>query len=393
MIKSYSEIEHKYDQRQLKIWRINRLINLFLLLAAILGMLLWGSEIGKSLEAWHLKKSFQIRGPIKPPEDIVLVSIDERFKQEVGYPIPRSAAGYVLQKIADAKPKFTSIDLSFPIDPKEPEGDIIVAKAIASMPSAIASGIRYTGETKDSVIDISTEPLIEKAARLQLRMRFNSAGRSLSHIRMDDSLNASLYDSLTLAPILTELGGYQLIQPAPESLINFYGDPGTIAHVSSADVLQSSEKKLKELFFNKAVFFGIHDLSSNHQRSTEEFKISASDKLMFGVEAHATIAGNLIQRNWINRFDLSYELFFILSSCVLIASAVVYLSPKIAYSLTAIFLILLLIFNFIMFTKFSCWIPGILSLTLFAVVSVIVAVIYREFYYERLNLYIKRLSS
>ncbi len=88
--------------------------------------------------------------------------------------------------------------------------------------------------------------------------------------------------------------------------VNYYGNYGTIKNFSAIDVMENySEAQLKSLFKDKLVFIGYTPTSKGlyDLRPTPFYQNGP------GVDIHATIASNVLQRNFLTRYPYSSLLY------------------------------------------------------------------------------------
>ncbi|HEX4186683.1 MAG TPA: adenylate/guanylate cyclase domain-containing protein [Solirubrobacteraceae bacterium] len=80
-----------------------------------LGIVAFETDLLRSLELSTVNTRFQIRGPHRPPADVVLVEIDATTFSELNYqwPFPRSVHGQVIERIAREHPKVIAYDVQF----------------------------------------------------------------------------------------------------------------------------------------------------------------------------------------------------------------------------------------------------------------------------------------
>ncbi|MGO9256565.1 MAG: CHASE2 domain-containing protein [Bryobacteraceae bacterium] len=98
------------------------------LVAASCGVLLdWRAPgLGRYARDWLLS----LRGPLRPPNDIALVAIDEKSIQRYGrFPWSRQVIARAIDALAAAQPKAIALDILF-TDPTDPQDDEVLARSI-----------------------------------------------------------------------------------------------------------------------------------------------------------------------------------------------------------------------------------------------------------------------
>jgi adenylate cyclase len=79
-----------------------------LVLVAVIAALAAGAarelDIGRSLELDTVDLRFDVRGPLAPPADVVLVQVDDRTLNDLQlrWPFPRSRHARVIDRLSDA---------------------------------------------------------------------------------------------------------------------------------------------------------------------------------------------------------------------------------------------------------------------------------------------------
>ena len=88
---------------------------LIAVLAAVTAGAMRQLDIGRELELETVDVRFKIRGPLAPPDDVVLVQVDERTLSDLKlrWPFPRSRHARVLDRLDAAGARVIAIDLQF----------------------------------------------------------------------------------------------------------------------------------------------------------------------------------------------------------------------------------------------------------------------------------------
>jgi CHASE2 domain-containing sensor protein len=105
--------------------------------------------VGDFLEPWSLEVWFNVRGPQKAPEDVVLIAMDEDSYEELDLPMseawPRVIHAELLDRLAAAGAKVVAFDVVFAGPSDDPEGDKDLAEALHGLPTVI--GIQMDNPT------------------------------------------------------------------------------------------------------------------------------------------------------------------------------------------------------------------------------------------------------
>src|SRR3989442_3254515 len=83
-----------------------------------------------SINAASLNMLFRLRGTLPPPDDIIIVAIDDPSLQRIGnWPWPRSVMAEVIDKLSGAKPRAVGLDVIY-AEPSDLSKDQRLAEAI-----------------------------------------------------------------------------------------------------------------------------------------------------------------------------------------------------------------------------------------------------------------------
>lgn len=354
---------------------------------------LWSSPAGRYLERSFLHANFAVRELLfsntrEVSEAIIILGIDRVLFEKFGSPLPRAVGAAALEKLAECAPKAIVIDLALPKDPKETEANERIAAVLKRIPTAIGAGLNGGAN--------SNEPVIKDTAKFEWStQRLLSSGvMRLIASNLSESSESST-NQFPLLPVLERLGGYSIEGlPAQRDLINYYGPPGSIRNISISELLTMEQKRCVALFANKLVFLGIYSRGESSsatppQRDEEQFRISSSYGLMYGVEVHATVAANLIDKSWIRVVSPQTEATVVLCSVFILSLLQFFASPRRAYTAVLGLFIFGLTVTFLCFSLLSMWIPGIEMVPVFGLLSVLVVAPFRAYTQERLDLYIE----
>jgi len=372
-------VERAYELRQFYRRLKGYGLIVFLVVLALGTGLFWKSDLGQELDRWVLRQFFVVRGTVPHPDDIIIVAIDNAMLERHGGGFPRRVFAEGMEMIARASPKLVVIDATFSKDHSDRDADRRIARAIASVPSVIGAGRFYTGQggTKD-YITLGSDQIFQEAARFELPMTFRADNFVVEHITFNPALDLPLSERIPLSPALSEFFDLAVL-PGPFDLINYYGQPGSINRVTLQELIENdlafTEKKIKE----RAVFIGFQSAyDSSAIQNTEEFFISASSRPMYGVEVHATIAGNLIDRSWIKRMDPVFTISLVALLSAVMFCILITLPLKKGYLLIFSSLITLTVLNYLLFSWYRIWIGGVATLWLVSVGGIILVAFWTE---------------
>ncbi|MEP7307767.1 MAG: adenylate/guanylate cyclase domain-containing protein [Acidobacteriota bacterium] len=272
------------------------------------------------------------RGPRPPPEDMVIVAIDESSIKEIGtsfqWPWPRSIHGELIRQLGAAGARAIVFDVVFDL-PSDPAEDAELASAIRTSPAPV-------------VLAATTEDVTDRQFHLTQQLTplpmFIDAGAhpGSAAIRKD------VDDKLRRAPL--EAGGIPALAPAALSaigrtvqrqsvptlerngaedfLVDFAGPSRTIRTVSYYQALDAARSLPSGIFTGKTVFIGrsltVQDIAQGAGR--QDLYATPFDALMPGVEVHANAMNTLEHRLFIRRASTEVTWWLLLAVGGLIAA-------------------------------------------------------------------------
>lgn len=295
--------------------------------------------------------AFRIRGPLKPPAEVIIATIDEKSLEKLGrWPWNRKILAQLVDRLAAAEAAVIAFDI---ILAEKEENDPILAASIASAGNVILPSVfDFSSSNRQTVTDplsgLSSFQIIHNLKKFDeyqpitatrvlspVKILVNSA-MAVSPINifpdsdgtvrwesMAIAFNGRIYPSLPLMTASAFLGTpFQKIAldatravetgsiriPTDRwgrTLINYYGPGETFTHISICDILDG--KVAPDLLANRVVLVGatavgIYDL-----------RVTPYSAAMPGVEKHASVIASIIENRFI-RNSSHYLNFLILSS-------------------------------------------------------------------------------
>ncbi len=297
--------------------------------------------VGDFLEPWSLEVWFNVRGPQKAPEDIVLIAMDEDSYEELDLPMseawPRVIHAELLDRLAAAGAKVVAFDVVFAGPSDDPEGDKDLAEALHGLPTII--GIQMDNPTgtapgTSNQLIYPYEPF-QKQAKLALVGLPQEEDMILRFKTSRDAITKG-YPTLSEAAA-GELNG---TGPAQQDFIWYYGPPesDSIKVVPYYTALDPEEEP-DSTFKDKIVFVGLwmqtgfgptqKDTFSSPfwHKSTRQGAFTFERSRVFGVEVHATAAANLINQEWIRRSAFFNESVWLGVGTFCLSAAITYVGP------------------------------------------------------------------
>jgi len=314
------------------------------IVASVITLLIYRQKID-FLDVVDLKLKdarFKIRKTIRPDSRVVIVAIDSKSINELGrWPWKRSLIAGLLNSLKEYGARVVALDIVFS-EPSDIGEDTVLSKSIAKNGSVIlgyffrneqevvnAEAVSQIESSKIKLMKIAEgvtsvpipqHPYIETDIPLIGRGAldfgfFNINPDPDGPVRKYNLLmlyNGDIYPSLALKAIRHYTGNEIILDiesfgisslrlgrlsiPSDESgrlTANYYGTGGTITTLSAVDVIK---KRLKgEGFRDKIVFVGATETGIYDMRATPVGSIFP------GIEIHATIASNILQKRFILR--------------------------------------------------------------------------------------------
>jgi CHASE2 domain-containing sensor protein len=192
---------------------------------------------------------------------------------------------------------------------------------------------------------------------------------------------------------LTEIAGIEIPEAGPgvRDLINYYGSPGTINSISLHELVQGNTASLQEKLRDKVVIVGYRSLHVGRGlQAKDEMYTPVSSSGMYGVEIHAHILGNLIERSWLKRLSLENELLFIAISVLILTSFVMRYPRPLTLAVSAFILAVVCVADYLAFTLWQCWLGGVANLV---AVFIVAAGVSSVFYFLRSEAYRRYLDQ
>jgi len=313
-----------------------------------------------SLSALSTNVLFRLRGPLGPPDDIVIVAIDDQSLQRTGrWPWPRSVMADALDKISAASPRAVGLDIVYG-EPSVEADDLKLSEAVKKNGRVVlpAQLIAREGNTDDrsgsvfwlrpviggattAVGHAHASPDVDGILRgIQLSKADDSGTRlwafGLEVVRLAEEISPQDFEERTGAlrygkyqiPLReaeatgSAMPGVALIRPN-EMLINYAGPAATFPRYSIADVLDGQVPS--GVFAGKIILIGAVAPAMGDARVSPFMHYGANERQagqeMPGVEVHANVINTIRGRLWLKNIPEGYG--FLISLGVILLTAVV----------------------------------------------------------------------
>ena len=288
---------------------------------------------------WSVEQSygrdllFQLRGPVPPPRDVCVVSIDDHsfIERELDpfVPWPRGLYGELVETLRDEGARVTAFDVLFDTQGDE-EQDLRFEIGLFDAGNVVLAS--STERTED--------PRFLEWRLLEPIERFSQSAAAVAGVELtldhdgvirEAFLNPRDAPGLALAAYQVATGDLSHADEHASRVIDFYGPPRTIETVSLYQALEP-EKFLPQGFFrDRLVFVGAgQGVASTFSKVKDSFPTPFSGGAVghpYGVEIHATIAANLIENRRIEPLNPMAEAAFLIGLAAIATLLFVFMRP------------------------------------------------------------------
>ncbi|NJN45997.1 MAG: CHASE2 domain-containing protein, partial [Candidatus Competibacteraceae bacterium] len=316
---------------------------------------------------------FTLRGPLAPPQQIVVVAIDEPSFAEIKqqWPWPRSLHARLLKQLNSAGAKVVGFDILFS-EPSDPSQDQAFARTLEVEGNAILV----------SELTVVNDPLFRHTLRIDpIPLLRNAASVGIPMVSIDTDgvvrrtrifaedipsfayqvVKAYLDQAQAAASTrgITEISRKSHLQ---ERLIDYSGPPRTVRTVSYYQGLDYETLLPPGIFTDKIVLVGrsTEAIPEPQRLVGDTFLTPFSwvvERPTAGVEIQANIINNLLEGRFIDELGQGAKLFLLL---LLVAPASVLLArlnPLSGLLATLILAVAFLVVAWLMFARAGLWLP------------------------------------
>jgi adenylate cyclase len=284
-----------------------------LLFALIFSTLLTHLPIANDFEHRILDSFFRIRGPLLPPENIIVVAIDEESYRNLNVPQtgawPRALHVKLLDRLIESGAARAVFDVLF-LSPMDSAVDVELKERMSKIPTVIGAelAVGNTDRTTGFQQIVLSRPyeLFRQVAKVGLVNLPSQNGAVRSPIGNGDLPESGLLSGTIehISSLASVISGKEIIPASFSSAayINFYGPPRTVTTFSYYQILDISHPIPKEVLQGKTVFIGLSRRTGHGIQDKDSFITPyINEGFTAGVEIHATITGNIEQHRLIQR--------------------------------------------------------------------------------------------
>ena len=292
---------------------------------------LWGW--GASAEFWLLDSFFRARGVVRPPPEVVLVSIDEetfsKLNVSILKPLPRALFAPFLRSLWKHKPAAVLLDFLFQ-EALDPQTDSDLAAALTLGPTFImehqTQRMRPDAEGVRRLVTHMNRPLAlfadAAAGVISANVYWERDGVVRRFPRTPDVEEYKIPLAAVARAANPDLGSL----PRRHDFINFYGPTGSLFTVPFYKLLDKEDPAAGSLFKGKLVVVG-RALFSTPEVALSETFATPFRLPTFGVEIHGTVAANLLRQDWIHRAAPGQEALWTIFALGILSYLLLRLSP------------------------------------------------------------------
>ena len=365
-----------------KVSRRKRLFLGGLAVGSLAGLLLLAFSFlpaGTALDLRTLDLLFLLRGPLPPPESVVIIAIDEDLPPvpHLRWPWPRRYHARLLDRLRTAGAKVIAFDLLFD-QPSTPADDAAFERALTWAGNAVLASDLAFRETEQVREAYSVEPL----------PRFAAAARAIGAVPIptdpDHYLRSAKFTflrrtsfALEVARVSLPEGTVQLaaaddrllidgkevpiLQPG-RMLINYVGPAQTVATVPFGEALAMDPAQARQVFQGKIVLIGRAPLSIINLRklTADTFAtpfLHTAKTYLPGVEVHANILATILDRRFIQSLPSATHAVLSLAWGALLGLAMVGVRPLVGGLLGLVAMPIPLWAAYRLFSHQQVWLP------------------------------------
>lgn len=305
-----------------------------------------------ALEDIDLAAGDQLRrlaGKTTPPQNIVIIAIDEASYRELGVGFdtlwPRALHAKLLRRLKELGVASVAFDVLFSGPGASAADDQDFADALTLNDTAIgveASRIIVPQNGSRSVVervDLPLEDFGKVTTQALVNLDMNTRDGRIRTFPIAPSKASEAYPFLAYAAAgVSRHPEWQL--PGPRDLIKYYGSARENARIVSYwEMFEKMPPRDEASFKGAVVFVGLLLRSDTGPAQKDSYFSPFGGEMIFGVEIHAAIAGNLMEQSWIRRPTRTVEVSVQALTAAVMSYAALSLSPVVlTYIVTGVVL-------------------------------------------------------
>ncbi|MFO0417087.1 MAG: CHASE2 domain-containing protein, partial [Pseudomonadota bacterium] len=250
-------------------------------------------------------------GKKSPPSNIVVIAIDEPSYRElnVGFdkPWPRALHAKMLRRLKELGVSRVVFDILFTGPGSDPAVDQELIAAFSAIPSIIGveaikrSIAKQGGGIEIEELDQPYDEFRAVTTQALVNLDMNTRDGFIRTFPFANSDQTRRFQHLGFAAAGVKREN-ETDSPKPRDLINYYGSARQNARVVSYWEIFEKMAPAEEASFRDAiVFVGLLLRSDTGVAQKDSYLSPFGGDTIFGVEIHATIAANLLRKDWISR--------------------------------------------------------------------------------------------
>jgi len=316
-------------------------------LVALLTGLLCITPLVEQFDRYVVDRITRLLPKSTPPKNVVVVAIDEPSYKELGVgfdkPWPRELHAKLLRRLKELGVARVAFDVLFTGPSSQPSIDQELIDAFSGIPSII--GVEANNKTiltqgRPIIIEEVDQPYepfrkVTTQALVNLDMiTDNGFIRSFPFYTSDQTKR---YPFLAYAAAgLPDAPSIRY--PDYEDMIKYYGPARQNARIVSYwTMFENMAPQEAASFKDAVVFVGLLLRTDTGVAQKDSYFSPLGGDMIFGIEVHAAIAGNLLQQSWITRPARALEVIAQALTAGSVAFAAVSLSPiGLAFLVTAL---------------------------------------------------------
>lgn len=282
--------------------------------AVLLSLGICFTPWGRAMDAFCYDFFFLLRGPVKPPDEIVIIAIDEASFGVLGlqWPWPRGLHATLIDTLFKEGARTVALDMIFS-ETSDPEEDRILADSVAHHPALILAAdinlIEDATYARETIVGPHPTLITPQTLIGSINLPVEPDG----FIR-----NTNFEQNGTISPMALMAGNQfsknsKGLQAPGGTRINYFGPARTIKTISYYQALEPGTHLPRGFLNGKLVFVGFSTQNTSDIGNTQpdHFPVPFTrwkGGYMPGVEIHATTAANLLQGNLILQFPVLWTL-------------------------------------------------------------------------------------